>query len=212
MRDFPWIVFLSGRGSTAQALFDLSEEIEIVGIVTNKLQAGGVGRARRTGVAVLGFNSDPKAKFFWDLCSDFFSKHKPFHIFLLGFMRVLPPPFLRMCQGKVWNIHPSLLPEFSGLHALEQAWKKFAGAPAQELLPKVAAYGVTVHEVVAEVDAGPHLMQSRFAHQIPNRGDGKGWSFPHLRFLLAVREQNLIRECYWRQGRKLAKQGVKSWK
>ena len=70
------------------------------------------------------------------------------HILLAGYMRILSASFLEAFPGKVINIHPSLLPDFRGLHAIERQWE--AGV-------KVA--GATVHLVTPEVDEGPIILQ-----------------------------------------------------
>ena len=78
------------------------------------------------------------------------------HLLLAGYMRILSPTFLRQFSGAILNIHPSLLPDFPGLHAARRQWE--AGR-------KVV--GATVHHVDAGVDTGPHVLQG----SLVTRGD-----------------------------------------
>ena len=74
--------------------------------------------------------------------------HNADHILLAGYMRILSAEFLEAFSGKVINIHPSLLPDFRGLHAVERQWEA-----------NVKVSGATVHLVTPEVDEGPILLQ-----------------------------------------------------
>lgn len=76
--------------------------------------------------------------------------HRPDILCLAGFMRILTPDFVRRWQGRMLNIHPSLLPKYPGLHTHQRA-----------LDAKDAEAGCTVHEVTADLDAGPILGQAR---------------------------------------------------
>ncbi|MEO0813934.1 MAG: formyltransferase family protein, partial [Myxococcota bacterium] len=78
------------------------------------------------------------------------------HVLLAGYMRVLSRTFLRGWRGQILNIHPSLLPEFPGLHAQKRQWEA-----------KVSVAGATVHYVDDGVDTGPTLLQG----SIDVRGD-----------------------------------------
>jgi phosphoribosylglycinamide formyltransferase-1 len=77
------------------------------------------------------------------------SAAQPDLVVLAGFMRVLKPGFLRAFEGRIVNLHPSLLPSFPGLDAIGQAWRR-----------GVKVTGCTVHAVTPEVDGGPILDQS----------------------------------------------------
>ena len=68
-------------------------------------------------------------------------------IFLAGFMKILPASFIKEWEGRIFNIHPSLLPRFKGLKAIEQAFKAHEDV------------GVTIHHVVPQVDAGEIVLQ-----------------------------------------------------
>jgi len=162
-----WAVFLSGRGSTAQALMDLRGQLDVACVVSSKKSAPGVGRAGRSGLPVIFFAGD------WEQLHADLEKRRVNLIFLLGFMKVLPSSFLEKWKGRTINLHPSLLPAFPGLQALE---KSFADSNAR--------MGATVHEVVAAVDAGPILRQ----HPI-----GRKLNLAEQQVVLSIAEQHLVR-------------------
>lgn len=170
-----WALFLSGRGSTAQALMDQSGDLDIRLIVTSRKKAGGVPRARRSGLPVFFFSKDSS----WEDLHRELVNRRIEAIFLVGFMRLLPGEFVEKWAHRMWNVHPSLLPAFPGAHAMEKSF--------QEKAPM----GVTIHEVTAEMDAGPRCLQA----SIPPTAD---WEQAQLR--MARLEQRLLRE--W-AGRKL---------
>lgn len=134
-----WALFISGRGSTAQAVMDLFDQIDIRLVVSSKKSAVGLLRAHRMGIptAILPKQID------WDEVDLMLRSRRIERIFLLGFMRIVPESFLTRWQGRIWNVHPSLLPQFPGAHAIRDAL--LAGADL----------GVTVHDVIPEMDAGP---------------------------------------------------------
>lgn len=140
-----WALFLSGRGSTAQAVMDLMDEVQVRWIVSSKPQVWGLARAKRQGIPT----SVLSPKIDWNQLDLELRRRKITHIFLLGFMRLVPLEFVRMWQGRVWNVHPSLLPAFPGLQAIERSYSS-----RQNM-------GVTVHEVIAEMDAGRIVLQKK---------------------------------------------------
>jgi phosphoribosylglycinamide formyltransferase-1 len=83
-------------------------------------------------------------------------EHGADHLLLAGYMRILGHAFIEGFNGHILNIHPSLLPDFRGMHAIERQWDA-----------KVKVAGATVHEVIADVDAGTTLLQG----SIEVRGD-----------------------------------------
>jgi phosphoribosylglycinamide formyltransferase-1 len=151
-------VLISGRGSNLQALIaaaaapDFPAEIALV--VSNRPEAAGLEIARRAHVPALvidhqayGTGAAGKAAFEAAL-GDALGAAKADYVCLAGFMRLLSPDFVRRFEGRLLNIHPSLLPAFKGLDVHEAMLK--AGV-------KVA--GCTVHFVTAEMDAGPIIGQ-----------------------------------------------------
>ena len=123
----------------------------VVAVISNKADAGGLAFAASRGLATAvvphaGFAS--REDFDAALAAQI-DLHSPALVVLAGFMRILTPGFVARYEGRLLNIHPSLLPAFPGLHTHRRAIE--AGC-------KVA--GVTVHQVTAELDHGPILDQA----------------------------------------------------
>lgn len=140
-----WALFISGRGSNAQAVLDGLDELRVAVVVSSRAEAWGVARARRAGVPVLIL---PKIINWTELHQDLVQRGVS-RIFLLGFMKIIPSDFVNRWNKKMWNLHPSLLPRYPGLHAIEKSYD--AG---DEM-------GVTVHEVTPGMDEGPRKLQIR---------------------------------------------------
>lgn len=141
-------VLASGSGTNLQALLDAYPQ-NVAVVAGDKKDAFAFERARRAGVPVehldpAGF--DDREDFDREL-ADRVAAHDVGLVVGAGYMRVLSPTFLERFPA-VLNLHPSLLPEFRGLRAVERALE--AG---------VAETGVTVHFMVEEVDAGPVVAQ-----------------------------------------------------
>ncbi len=140
----------SGSGTNLQALLDAYPE-NLVVVAGDKKGAFAFERARKAGVPVE--HLDPagfarKEDYDAELASRIES-HDVSLVVGAGYMRILSPVFLERCPA-VLNVHPSLLPEFRGLRAVERA-----------LEARVDETGVTVHFMVEEVDAGPVVAQER---------------------------------------------------
>ncbi|MFN3465386.1 MAG: phosphoribosylglycinamide formyltransferase [Terricaulis sp.] len=149
-------VLISGRGSNLQALLDAQQDAyEIVLVVSNVPEAGGLDRARAAGVEALTLDHRPYGKdreaFERDLDNLLVLRNIEI-VALAGFMRVLTPYFVRAWAGRLVNIHPSLLPKFPGTKTHERA-----------LAAGETEHGATVHLVVEEVDAGEIIGQARIA-------------------------------------------------
>ena len=147
-------VLVSGEGSNLQAILDKlhgRDGIEVIGVASNRPDARGLGRAQRAEVETSVFDA---GDFGGDrvirdrLLGDWLEERSPDLIVLAGFMEILSPEFMRRFQGKVVNVHPSLLPAFRGIHAIEKA-----------LDYGVRVTGVTVHFVDEGVDSGPIILQ-----------------------------------------------------
>ena len=146
-------ILASGRGSNACALMDSfvqgMNEGTVALVVTNRPGAEVLERARERDVAALAIDHKGlERSAHEEAILAAMTAHEVDHILLAGYMRILSADFLETFQGKVVNIHPSLLPDFRGLHAIERQWE--AGV-------KVA--GATVHLVTPEVDDGPIILQ-----------------------------------------------------
>lgn len=149
-------VLISGRGSNLQALLDAQQDAyEIVLVVSNVPEAGGLDRASAAGVEALTLDHKPYGKdreaFERDLDNLLVQRNVEI-VALAGFMRVLTPYFVRAWAGRLVNIHPSLLPKFPGTKTHERA-----------LAAGETEHGATVHLVVEEVDAGEIIGQARIA-------------------------------------------------
>jgi phosphoribosylglycinamide formyltransferase 1 len=152
-------ILISGRGSNMAALIkaavadDYPAEIALV--VSNRAEAGGLEKARASGIATVVVESKPFGKdraAFEAALQAALDQHGIELICLGGFMRLFTAEFARAWYGRMLNIHPSLLPSFPGLDPHGQALR--AG---------VKISGATVHFVIPETDAGPILMQGAVA-------------------------------------------------
>jgi phosphoribosylglycinamide formyltransferase-1 len=152
-------ILISGRGSNMAALIEAARladfPAEIVVVISNRSDAGGLEKARQSGVAAVAvesrpFGSDRAA--FEAVLQSALDQHRIDLICLAGFMRLLTAEFVQRWSGRILNIHPSLLPSFPGLDPQGQALR--AG---------VKISGATVHFVIPETDAGPVVMQGAVA-------------------------------------------------
>lgn len=148
-------VLISGRGSNLAALIEAARAkdypAEIVLVLSNRPQAAGLARAREAGIATAVVDHRPygedRARFERALQAQL-QTHRIDIVCLAGFMRLLTADFVRRWSGRMLNIHPSLLPQFKGLHTHRRALA--AGA---------TEHGATVHFVVPEMDCGPIVAQ-----------------------------------------------------
>ncbi len=149
-------VLISGSGGNLQALMDAAAApdypAEIALVISNKENAYGLTRARQAGVAAIVIaHKDYAARDAFDEAMHAeLLKNKIDTVCLAGFMRVLGTPFVKKWQGKMLNIHPSLLPDFKGAHAVRDA----LDAGAKET-------GCTVHLVTEALDSGPIIARAR---------------------------------------------------
>jgi phosphoribosylglycinamide formyltransferase 1 len=181
MRDL-WGVLISGNGSTLQALLDCRELIDIGLVISSKPKAYGLQRAIRAGVATAVIPEQLRGKFVshasaedWILSS--LRDRGITKLFLAGFMRILSGKFIQKFSGDIFNIHPSLLPKYKGLGALEQAIN--AGE---------TKVGATVHRVTEGVDEGEVILQRAFTLPYPSK------LHPLNDLWLHVQEQRLLRD------------------
>ena len=147
-------VLLSGEGTNLQAIIDTihgREGIEVVCVASSRAGAPGLERARRAGIETAVFASaDHADRAARDVAlAGWLEEHGVDLVVLAGFMELLTPAFIRRFAGRIINVHPSLLPAFPGLRAIEQA-----------LEHGVRVTGVTVHFVDEGVDTGPIIAQA----------------------------------------------------
>jgi phosphoribosylglycinamide formyltransferase 1 len=158
----PIAVLVSGTGTNLQALLDTVHEHEarIVAVASSVADAPALERARSVGVETAVFpRSEYADRTARDRAlADWLDERGARLIVLAGYMELLGEPFLAGFPGAVINVHPSLLPAFPGLEAIEQA-----------LAYGVKVFGVTVHFVDAGIDSGPVILQR--AVELPNASD-----------------------------------------
>ena len=148
-------VLISGRGSNLQSLLDAAKDpnfpAEITLVISNIADAYGLTRAQEAGVktAVLPHAGLPREAYDAQLDA-LLKEHEIEIVCLAGFMRILSASFVEKWNGRMINIHPSLLPKFTGLHTHARALE--AGE---------TEHGCTVHYVIPELDAGPIILQAR---------------------------------------------------
>ena len=157
------VILISGGGSNMAAIVRAAQAqgwearwgARVSAVISNKADAGGLVFAREHGIATAvvdhrAFADQPQPREAFDaaLMAEI-DRHQPSLVVLAGFMRILTPGFVAHYEGRLINIHPSLLPAFPGLHTHQRALD--AGC-------RIA--GATVHRVTAELDHGPILAQA----------------------------------------------------
>jgi phosphoribosylglycinamide formyltransferase-1 len=149
------VILISGRGSNMEAIVQrcAAEDwpARVVAVVSNRPQAKGLAFAAAHGIAttVVDHQAFASREAFDDALAAAIDGFAPDLVVLAGFMRILGAPFVQRYEGRLLNIHPSLLPAFPGLHTHERALQ--AGCKAA---------GATVHFVTPELDHGPIVLQS----------------------------------------------------
>lgn len=149
------VILISGRGSNMEAVVHAARDQQwparIAAVISNKADAKGLEFAQAHGIptAVVA-NKDFATRAAFDAAlQEVIDGFSPDLVVLAGFMRILTPPFVQHYEGRMMNIHPSLLPLFPGLHTHQQA-----------LANGVGEHGATVHFVTAELDHGPVVAQA----------------------------------------------------
>ena len=143
-------VLVSGSGSNLQALIDANLSGQIVGVISNKPEAYALERAKKAGIqtAVIEHKQYPNREAFDDVMHQQLLDWDVDLVVLAGFMRILSAKFVKAWEGKMLNIHPSLLPNYKGMHTHQRV-----------LNTGDVLHGCTVHYVTAELDAGQALAQ-----------------------------------------------------
>jgi phosphoribosylglycinamide formyltransferase 1 len=149
---FPIAVLVSGTGTNLQALLDNlhGNEVEIVAVASNVPGVPALDRAAKAGIPTKVFRRhdyrDRKKRD--EAMAKWLHSRGAGLVVLAGFMEILSERFLNRFPGSIVNVHPSLLPKYPGLHAIERAIEDGA-----------KRFGVTVHLVDAGVDTGPIILQ-----------------------------------------------------
>jgi len=152
------VVLISGSGSNLQAIIDASQNpdypVSIAAVISNIEGVKGLERAQAAGIAneVLSHKTFDSREAFDQQLSNLIDSYSPDLVILAGFMRILSENFVHHYQGRMLNIHPSLLPKYRGLHTHRRAIE--AGDKT---------HGATVHFVTAELDGGPLVLQASVA-------------------------------------------------
>lgn len=149
------VILISGRGSNMEAVVHAAREEQwparIAAVISNKADAKGLEFAQKHGIptAVVANKEFATREAFDAALQETIDGFAPDLVVLAGFMRILTPGFVAHYDGRMLNIHPSLLPLFPGLHTHQQA-----------LDAGVARHGATVHFVTAELDHGPAVLKA----------------------------------------------------
>lgn len=149
-------ILISGRGSNMSALIEAAKDpeypAEIVGVFSNKPDAGGLAVARAEGIATAArsHRDYPSREAFDAALDSVLTGWGAEIVCLAGFMRILTPGFTERWAGKLLNVHPSLLPLHRGLHTHQRALE--AGD---------TEHGCTVHFVTPGLDEGPAILDAR---------------------------------------------------
>lgn len=145
------VILISGRGSNMRSIVEAGLGANVCAVISNRPDAGGLAYARERGIAtaVVDHTQHPDRAAFDHALAQEIDRHAPDLVVLAGFMRILTPGFVEHYAGRMINIHPSLLPAFTGLHTHRRAIE--AGC-------RIA--GVTVHFVTGELDGGPIIAQT----------------------------------------------------
>jgi phosphoribosylglycinamide formyltransferase-1 len=149
------IVLISGSGTNLQAIIDRAKQdlpIEIRAVISNRPGVAGLQRAADASIEtrVLDHQGYPDRESYDRDLMTLIDDFQPGLVVLAGFMRILTPDFVRHYAGRLFNIHPSLLPDYRGLHTHQRA------LDAGDRL-----HGVTIHFVTEELDGGPLIAQAQ---------------------------------------------------
>ncbi len=155
-QTFKLVVLISGNGSNLQSIIDHIQagtlDARIMAVISNRADAFGLERARAAGIEALTMDPAEYSSacgFDHDLAKTV-SRYQPRLIVLAGYMRILGADFVDRFEGKIVNIHPSLLPKYKGLNTHQRAID--AGD---------SEHGASVHYVTCELDDGPIIIQQR---------------------------------------------------
>ena len=150
------VILISGRGSNMAAIIDAERAGTIAGhvvsVISNRSDAAGLSLASDRGVPVSVVDHAKDAQGFESALAAVVDAFSPDLVVLAGFMRILSAEFVTRYEGRMLNVHPSLLPAYPGLHTHRRA-----------LADGVKVHGCTVHFVTTQVDHGPIVAQAAVA-------------------------------------------------
>jgi phosphoribosylglycinamide formyltransferase-1 len=208
------VVLLSGGGSNLQAILDAiargEVEAEVRAVISNRPDAYGLERAKAAGIAtaVLDHKAYADREAFDAAMMALIDRYEPALVVLAGFMRILSEGFVRHYEGRMLNIHPSLLPKYRGLNTHQRAIE------ANE-----AWHGASVHFVTPELDGGPVILQARVpvhAGDDPAALAARVLEMEHRIYPLAIRwiaegRVGLRDHRVWLDGEPLAEPVTREW-
>ncbi|EJF90148.1 phosphoribosylglycinamide formyltransferase [Bartonella melophagi] len=149
------IIFISGNGSNMVSLAKASKQTDypakIIAVICDKPHAGGIEKARANGlpIHIVDRKNYPTKEAHEESILTILAQYQPDIICLAGYMRLISPHFIKPYEGRILNIHPSLLPSFKGLNTHERV-----------LQAGIKITGCTVHLVTEEMDEGKILAQA----------------------------------------------------
>jgi phosphoribosylglycinamide formyltransferase-1 len=145
------VILISGRGSNMEALLKSRLPCRVAAVISNKADAEGLNIAQSHGIptAVVSHRDHPDRASFDAALAQVIDGFQADFVVLAGFMRILTTDFVNRYKGRLINIHPSLLPSYSGLDTHERALKD-----------GVKIHGCTVHFVTPDLDHGPIIIQA----------------------------------------------------
>ncbi|MGL4612304.1 MAG: phosphoribosylglycinamide formyltransferase [Shewanella sp.] len=149
------VVLISGNGTNLQAIIDGCDDnllADVVGVISNKPEAYGLIRAHHSEIdtsCVIAHQGESRAQYDARLMAAI-ERYQPDLIVLAGFMRILTDDFVNHYLGRILNIHPSLLPKYTGLNTHQRA-----------IAANDSEHGASVHFVTSELDAGPVILQAK---------------------------------------------------
>lgn len=146
------VVLISGNGSNLQALIDKQNaHYKILAVISNKADAYGLERAKQAHIPAhtISHKDFPDRESFDLAMAEIIDQYQPGLVVLAGFMRILTEAFVLRYEGRMLNIHPSLLPKYKGLNTHQRAIES-----------KDQIHGVSIHFVSHELDGGPVIIQA----------------------------------------------------
>lgn len=151
----PIVILISGRGSNMRVIAERAQRgelpVDVKAVISDKADAGGLAIAQSLQIptAVMSPNGFADREAYDTALAERVASYGPALVVLAGFMRVLTRRFIERFEGRILNIHPSLLPKFTGLHTHRRV-----------LAAGESTHGVSVHFVTEELDGGPVIIQA----------------------------------------------------
>jgi len=145
------VILISGRGSNMETLLKAHLNCRIAAVISNRANAAGLAIAQSYCIPthVVEHRAHPDRESFDAALVEVIDTYQPDFVILAGFMRILTKKFVNHYSGRLINIHPSLLPSYTGLHT-----------HARALQDGVKIHGCTVHFVTHDLDHGPIIIQA----------------------------------------------------